>query len=167
LPEEIPFTSVVSEGAGGSIATPVSGTIHAGDSIAFKAIPARNYAFVNWKCNGEVISEEAEFVYTMKELKGEASAVFLATFRPADVSWTTSVEPSEATSAGVIAFPPSGVSSANASAQMLAVEADGYVFDHWERNGESIGTNKMLTVIVAPLAEGEDEAVYKAVFEAE
>ena len=31
LPEEVPFTAVVSESSGGSIATPVSGTVHAGD----------------------------------------------------------------------------------------------------------------------------------------
>lgn len=167
LPEEIPFTSVVSENAGGSIATPLSGTVHAGDMLSFKAIPAKNYEFVNWKCNGEVISEDAEFVYTMKELKGEASAIFMATFALADVNWVTAVEPEQATAQGVIAFPMSGSTPANANAQFLAVEATGYTFNHWERNGESVGTNKLLSVTVTPLADNETEAVYKAVFTAE
>lgn len=164
MPAEFPFTSVVAEGAGGSIATPLSGTVHVGDQLAFKAIPARNYVFVNWKMNGAIISEEADFVYTMPSLNGEASAIFTATFRLADVAWTTAVSPSEASSAGVIAFPTSGTTSANGSAEFLAVEAEGYTFDHWERNGESLGTNKLLSTTVTPLAEGEDSAVYTAVF---
>ena len=57
MPGEVPFTAVVSEGSGGSIATPASGTVHVGDQLALKAIPARNYVFVNWKMNDQVISE--------------------------------------------------------------------------------------------------------------
>lgn len=164
VPSEFPFTSVVAEGSGGSIATPLSGTVHVGDQLSFKAIPADNYTFVNWKMNGTVISEEASFVYTMPELNDEASAVFTATFALSPVAWTTAVSPSEASSAGVIAFPTSGTTEANASAEFLAVEATGYTFDHWERNGESLGTNKLLSTTVTPLADGEDSAVYTAVF---
>lgn len=164
IPSEIPFTSVVSENAGGSIATPVSGVVHVGDKLAFKAIPARNYEFVSWKCNGELISNEAEFVYTMKELQGEASAVFTATFRLADVAWTSTVSPEGAGTAGALAFPVSGEVEANANLSLIAVEAEGYTFNHWERNGESIGTNKILSTTVTPLTEGEVSAVYTAVF---
>lgn len=164
FPAEVPFTSVVAEGAGGSIATPLSGTIHVGDTLSFKAIPARNYIFVNWKMNGTVVSEEAEFVYTMPELHGEASAVFTATFKLADVSWTSEVSPAEATGAGCVAFPASGTIQANGTLGLIAVEAEGYTFDHWERNGESIGTNKILSTEVTPLAENETECVYTAVF---
>ena len=38
LPPEIFFTSAVAENAGGSIATPASGKVHEGDSLAFKAV---------------------------------------------------------------------------------------------------------------------------------
>ena len=165
VPSEVPFTAVVAEGAGGSIATPVSGTIHVGDVIAFKAIPARNYKFVSWKRNGVVISEEADFVYTMTELlEGDTSAVFTATFALADVAWTSEVSPAEATSAGAVAFPASGTIEANGTLGLIAVEAEGYTFDHWERNGVSVGTNKILSATVTPLAENETECVYTAVF---
>lgn len=164
FPSEFPFTSVVAEGGGGSIATPLSGTVHVGDKLAFKAIPARNYTFVNWKMNGTVISEEADFVLTMPELRGDASAVFTATFKLADVAWTTEVSPAEASGAGCVAFPPSGVTEANEALGIIAVAETGYVFDHWERNGVSLGTNKILDVNVAPLADTETSAVYKAVF---
>lgn len=164
LPEEVPFTAVVNEEAGGSIATPVSGTVHAGDQLAFKAIPARNYIFVEWRMNGKAISTEAEFVYTFPSLAGEASAVFTAVFAPSPLAWTTEVEPASATSAGVMTFPPSGVSPANGKVSAVAIEATGFTFDHWERNGVSVGDNKVLDVDVVPLAEGEASAVYKAVF---
>jgi hypothetical protein len=166
LPEEVPFTAVVAEGSGGSIATPVSGKIHAGDQIALKAIPARNYEFVNWKMNDKVISEEASLLYTMPELDGEASAVFKATFKLAPVAWESGVSPEGAGTAGCLAFPMSGTVEANGSLSLLAVEADGYAFDHWERNGESVGTNKILSATVTPLAEGEETAEYVAVFTA-
>lgn len=165
VPSEVPFTAVVAEGSGGSIATPVSGVIHVGDSIALKAIPARNYEFVNWKRNGVVISENSDFVYTMTELlAGDTSAVFTATFRLSDIHWTSAVEPEEATGAGCVSFPLSGKIEANGIVGLIAVEAEGFTFDHWERNGVSIGTNKILSATATPLAEGENACVYKAVF---
>lgn len=163
-PSEVPFSSVVNDSAGGSIATPLSGTVHVGDQISFKAIPARNYVFKNWKMNDVIVSENAEFIMTFPELHGEASAVFKATFELAPVEWTAEVDPDTATGAGVVVFPASGVSPANGSVGIIAVEAEGWVFDHWERNGVSLGTNKILSATAEPLAEGETSAVYKAVF---
>lgn len=164
LPEEVLFTAVVSENAGGSIATPASGKVHAGDQLALKAIPDRNYVFVNWKMNGVVISEEADFLYTFPELHGEASAVFKATFAKAPLSWTTAVSPAEATGDGAMAFPASGVTPADGTVSAIAVNGEHYVFDHWERNGENVGTNKILSAEAEEPAEGETSAVYTAVF---
>lgn len=167
-PSEILFSAVVAEGSGGSIATPSSGKIHVGDILNFKAIPARNYEFVSWKLNGDVISTEASMNFTMPELaSGIDTAVFTATFKLSAVSWTTAVEPAEASSAGCIAFPTSGTTEANAEAEFLAVTKDGFTFDHWEVNGESVSTNELLQAIVTPLAEGETARIYKAVFTAE
>lgn len=164
MPEEIPFTCAVAEGSGGSIATPLSGTVHAGDQLAFKAIPATGYQFVNWKMNGQIISDQASFVYTFPELNGEASAVFVATFRLAPVNYQAVVEPAEATSAGCLTFPPSGTVEANGTIGVIAVADGNYTFDHWEKDGETISTNKILSATVAPLSEGETSAIYKAVF---
>ena len=164
MPEEVPFTAVVNEGAGGSIATPVSGTVHAGDQLALKAIPARNYVFINWKMNGQVISESADMVYTFPELHGEASAVFTATFAKAPVSWTTAVNPPEATGDGAVTFPSAGVTPADGTVSAIAVNSEHYTFDHWERNGVSVGTNKILSAPADEPAEGESSVVYTAVF---
>lgn len=164
MPEEVPFTAVVNEEAGGSIATPVSGTVHAGDQLSFKAVPARNYVFVNWKMNDKVISESADFVYTFPELHGEASAVFKATFAKAPVEWATAVSPAEATGDGAVTFPASGVTPADGTVSAIAVNSEHYRFDHWERNGESVGTNKILSVTADEPAEGETSVIYTAVF---
>lgn len=164
MPEEVPFTAVVNEEAGGSIATPVSGTVHAGDQLSFKAVPAHNYVFVNWKMNDKVISESADFVYTFPELHGEASAVFKATFAKAPVEWATAVSPAEATGDGAVTFPASGVTPADGTVSAIAVNSEHYTFDHWERNGVSVGTNKILSATADEPAEGETSVIYTAVF---
>lgn len=165
---EILFSAVVAENGGGSIATPASGRIHVGDMVQLKAVPARNYEFVSWQLNGVKISEEAVVNLTMPELSaGVDTAVFTATFKLADVAWTTAVEPAEASAAGCIAFPASGSSKANAKEEFLAVAKGGFVFDHWEVNGKSVSTKELLQTEAAPLAEGEPARVYKAVFRAE
>ena len=167
VPAEILFSAVVAEGGGGSIATPSSGKIHVGDQLAFKAIPARNYVFVSWSLNGQIISREADMLYTMPELPtGMTSAVFTAEFALAPVNWTTAVTPPEATGDGAVAFPPSGVTPANGTVSAIAVDSANYTFDHWERNGESIGTNKILEAEATPLVEGESACIYTAVFTA-
>ena len=167
-PTEVLFNAVVAENGGGSIATPATGRIHVGDMVQMKAIPARNYEFVSWKLNGIEISREAVLNLTMPELpEGIDTAIFTATFRLVDISWTTEVEPAEASTAGCIAFPTSGVSEANAETEFLAVAKEGFEFDHWEVNGESLSTNELLQATVAPLTEGETARVYKAVFRTE
>lgn len=166
LPAEVLFTAVVAENGGqGSLATPASGRIHVGDSIELKAIPAEGYDFDHWERNGEEISREASFLYEMAPLsENEDTAVFSAFFVRSPVVWETAVSPHEATGAGCTTFPDSGVTEVSSSISAIAVEATGYVFDHWERNGETLGTNKILGIEVTPLTEGEHKAVYTAVF---
>ncbi len=162
---EIIFSAIVAENGGGSVATPASGKIHVGDEIQLKAIPVRNYEFVSWALNGVKISEEAVVNFIMPELSsGVDTAVFTATFKLADVAWTSEVSPESASTAGCVAFPLSGSAEANSELSLIAVEATGFTFDHWERNGESIGTNKILTSTVTPLAETETACKYTAVF---
>ena len=164
IPAEIPFTAVVNEEAGGSIATPASGTVHVGDQISLKAIPARNYVFVNWKMNDKVISESADLLYTFPELNGDASAVFKATFAKAPLNWTTAVSPAEATGDGAMTFPASGTTPAEGTVSAIAIDSDNYTFDHWERDGVNVGSNKELSAEATPLAEGEVSAVYTTIF---
>lgn len=163
----VPFTSIVTD-AGGSIASPASGTIHVGDTLAFLAIPDDNYAFVKWAKNGETISTEASFVYTMEALPDDDSSfIFEAVFELKDLAWVTAVSPEEATSAGCMTFPASGSTEIGSDASMIAITADGYTFDHWERDGESIGSTKQLDIAVEALGSDETACIYTAVFVAE
>lgn len=163
-PTSITFTAVTS-GGGGSVATPASGTIHTGDQITLSAIADRNYEFVEWQMDGAKISEYASFLFTMPEVEeGVESAVFTAVFRLADIEWTSVATPEGAGTAGCLAFPESGTIEANKTLDLIAVEAEGYTFDHWERNGESIGSNKILNVAVTPLATDEASCAYNAIF---
>lgn len=165
--QEILFSSVVATGGGGSIATPASGKVHAGDEIAFRAIADRGYRFVSWQVNGEVISNDAELAYTMPTFpSGVNTVVFTATFELAPVSWKTEVEPAQATGDGCLAFPSSGTSNANTVSEFLAVAKTGWTFSHWDVNGDTSVTSEILSTEVKPLAEGETERVYKAVFTA-
>ena len=165
LPALIPFTSVIEDGLGGNIATPSSGSIHVGDTVSFEAVPLPNYEFVSWSRNGKVISDSASFTYTMTPLEeGEESAVFTAKFKLSPLSWTSAVSPSGATGAGCVAFPSSGSGEAGSEVQLIAVEEGGFTFTHWERNGENIGTNKILTAELTPPVSGETGIVYTAVF---
>lgn len=166
-PEEIMFSSVVAEGGLGSIATPTQGVLHVGDKISLKAVPAKNYAFLDWKMNGEIVGTDADILYTIPELgEGINTIVFTATFGLSDINWKSEVSPSEASGAGCVAFPLSGTVKANGSLSLIAVAEQGYTFDHWERNGQNIGTNKILNTEVEPLSENETSCVYKAVFTA-
>ena len=99
-------------------------------------------------------------------LDGDASAVFKATFEPAPVEWTTAVSPAEATGDGAVTFPASGVTPAEGTVSAIAVDSEHYTFDHWERNGVSVGTNKELSAPADEPAEGETSVVYTAVFTA-
>lgn len=166
-PQEIIFTTSVEGSAGGSIATPAQGRIHAGDMIQLKAVPDRNYRFVSWSLNGKVISNSATVNFTMPELEeGFDTAVFTASFELAPVQWSTEVSPHEAAVAGCLAFPPSGISEANTEADLIAVVKGNFAFDHWERNGIEIAVSEIVHPVVSPLAEGETECIYKAVFRA-
>lgn len=163
---EVLFSAIVENG-GGSIATPAQGKIHTGDMIALKAIPDRNYTFVEWKLNGFTISKEPALDFVMPELKGGLdTAVFTATFKMSDIAWSSEALPVEATTNGCLAFPLQGVAEANENISLIAVEGTGYTFDHWERNGENLGTNKILNVQVTPLAENETACKFTAIFTA-
>ena len=164
-PTEVLFTAVCSEGGNLSLATPSNGKIHVGDQIQLKAIPDRNYQFVNWERNGTEISKEADFLYTMSELaEGEDTAVLTANFEEADVNWTTSVTPGEATGTGCVAFPPSGKIKPGETLVMLAVDNAQYTFSKWTRNGVEVSTAKQANIKVTPLAKGEEKCVYVAEF---
>lgn len=166
LPAEVVFTATTSDPESGCVATPSTGKVHIGDYVSLQAVAERGYTFVDWKLNGKTISTNPslQFTFTEADLNGATTAVFVANFALTPVTWVTEVAPSAGTGEGLVAFPARGTTQVGATAEMIAVEAEGYTFDHWECNGENIGTNKILSITMTSLAETESERIYKAVF---
>lgn len=169
LPAEVIFTATVNDPESGCVATPSTGKVHIGDYVSLQAVASRGYTFVDWKLNGKTISinPSLQFTFTEAELDGATSAVFTANFALTPVNWATQVAPDSGTGEGLVAFPSSGTTQVGATAEMIAVETEGYTFSHWECNGESVGTNKILSITMTSLAENESERIYKAVFNAD
>lgn len=164
-PTEITFKTIVKDTSTGSIATPAQGTLHVGDKITLQAVAKRNFTFVKWEMNGVTIGLEDTILFTIPELEeGLTDIVFTAVFELSPIDWTTEVEPQEASGAGCLAFPAQGTTEANGTLSLLAVQDGEYTFDHWERNGKEVSTNKLLSTEVVPLEENEATCIYKAVF---
>lgn len=164
--EEILFTAVVA-GGGGSIATPSQGKIHDGDQIALKAIPSKGYVFVSWSLNDVVISTEESLLYTMPKIEKGIDAVFTATFKDAPVKWVTQASPKEAASTTIV-FPEGGTGNVGDDVSAIAISGSTYKFSHWERGGETLGTNQILSAGLTPVSPEEElsggEVVFTAVF---
>jgi len=147
--------------AGTGTASPATAQVHEGDRITLTAFPAAGHVFDGWKLNGEVVSNESEWLFTVPELlPGEDTLVVTAAFSLADISWTTEVSPAGAVSAGCVAFPSSGTVSAGGDISCIASDGDGWSFDHWETGGQTLSGERILET-EAPLA---GTPVYTAVF---
>lgn len=83
----------------------------------------------------------------------------------APVAWTTEVSPSAALSAGCFVFPSSGEAEDGSSISIAASPSPAYTFDHWELDGASIGTDRLVTTTVSAPSSGE-AVKYVAVFTA-
>lgn len=143
------------------IVSPKTGSVHVGDTVHFASTPTRLHELVEWQRNGQFYSKEKEFDHTFID-----NATFQAIFRLKDVSWKTKVEPEEAKEANCLAFPPEGISKANAPLKLLAETVDGWNFKEWRRNGVKIDGGRIIDIEnVTPLAECEDECIFTAVFE--
>lgn len=166
MPAEVTFSSVVSGGSEGNIATPGTGTCHVGDTISLRAVPAKGNTFVCWKVNGVVLSNSASVIYEIPELEnGITTLSFVAEFALSPVEWSAEVSDPEATTAGCLVFPASGTTLVGSKVELIAVAKGDYTFSHWLKNGVDTGlTNEILDYTMVSLGENENECVFTAVF---
>lgn len=161
LPKEVLFTAVVAGEAGGSIATPASGSVHVGDTLTLQAVPDKGWLFHSWKRNGHFLSHDAVLLYEMKPLaEGEDTCVFTATFRQEPRKCVTSVSPAQATGDGCMAFPSALSVLPGEEVSAVAVTQGAWKFLRWERDGEKVGTN----IVLSAEATQDLEQEYVAVF---
>ena len=116
-------------------------TLAEGASVTFTAEPDTGYEVEQWSVNGTPVSGETDNTYTYTA--GSAGAVITVAFRPVEyiVSWTA--EHGTVTADGY----SGSAASIRGGTQVTFTAAphNGYVFDHWTIDGETL-TNETATL---------------------
>lgn len=116
-------------------------TLAEGASVTFTAEPDTGYEVEQWSVNGTPVSGETDSTYTYTA--GSAGAVITVAFRPVEytVSWTAEH--------GTVTADEYSGSAANirggTQVTFTAAPHNGYVFDHWTIDGETL-TNETATL---------------------
>ncbi len=106
------------------------GAYAVGTTCTLTATPAEGYAFMNWTENGEVVSTEVTYSFTVT---GERELV--ANFALQSYTISTSTNPSEGGS-----VTGSGTYGYGSACTVTATASEGYTFQRWTENGEVVST---------------------------
>ena len=121
---------------GGSVTG--GGTFTYGQSCTVTATANTGYTFSNWTENGNVISSNADYTFTV-----EGNRNLVANFTAITYTITVSANPSNSgtTSGG-------GTYTHGQSCTVIATSADGYTFMNWTENGSVVSTDANYSFIV-------------------
>ena len=114
------------------------GTYTYGQSCTLTATPATGYTFLRWTKNGQQVSTNATYTFTVTE-----SAAYVAQFQQQTYTVALSANPSNGgtvSGGGTYAYGQSCTASATAS--------NGYTFTNWTENGNVVSTNASYTFTV-------------------
>ena len=111
------------------------GSYNYGQSCTLTATPAANYTFVNWTKQGQVVSTNASYTFTVTE-----SATYLANFQLDSFTITANANP---TDAGIITG--GGTYDYGQSCTLSATANEGFNFVNWTENGEVVSTDAEYT----------------------
>ncbi len=121
---------------GGTVAG--GGTFVYGQNCTLTATPASSYTFVNWTKNGQQVSTEASFTFTVTE-----SGTYVAHFQQQTHTIHVSANPSMGgTVSGAGSYPE------GASCTVAATPNQRYVFVNWTENGNVVSTEASYTFVV-------------------
>ena len=114
------------------------GTFTYGQSCTVTAAANTGYTFTNWTENGNVISSNADYTFTV-----EGNRNLVANFTAITYTITVSANPSNSgtTSGG-------GTYTHGQSCTVIATSADGYTFMNWTENGSVVSTDANYSFIV-------------------
>ncbi len=115
-----------------------AGSYAEGSSVTLTATANTGYTFLNWTQNGEVVSTNAAYTFTVT-----GDAAYVANFSANSYTITASTNPTDAgsvTGAGTFAYGSSVTLTATANA--------GYTFSNWTKNGTVVSTNPTYTFTV-------------------
>jgi len=121
---------------GGSIEG--TGIYEQGTEITLTATPAEGYTFVNWTEDGEVVSTDAEYTFTV-----EGNRTLVANFGLNTHEVSVIVSPEEG---GTVTG--AGVYEHGAECTLTATANTGYTFINWTEDGEVVSTDAEYTFTV-------------------
>lgn len=114
------------------------GTFNFGQSCTLIATPAANYNFVNWTKNGQQVSTNATYTFTVTE-----SAAYVAHFELQSFNITVSANPTEG---GTVTG--DGTYTYGQTCTVSVTTNEGYDFVNWTENGNVVSTNADYSFIV-------------------
>ena len=118
------------------------GAFHYGDNCTVSAAPASGYTFQRWTENGQQVSTNASYSFTVT-----GSRTLVAQFQAQSYTITASADP---TTGGTVSG--GGTFTYGQSCTLTATPASGYDFINWTKNGQQVSTNATYTFNVTESA---------------
>ena len=115
-----------------------SGTYTYGQSCTVSATPSTGYTFVNWRENGNHVTSQAEYTFTVTDDRN-----LEAYFSAQSFTITVSAEP---TNGGVVTG--DGTYSFGQSCTIMAIANEGFEFVNWTKDGFPVSTQASYTFSV-------------------
>ena len=140
IPQEYTITVSANPTNGGTVTG--GGTYQEGQSCTVSATPAANYSFTNWTENGNVVSTNASYTFTVNDTR-----TLVANFTAQTYTITATANP---TNGGTVAG--GGTFNYGQSCTLTATPATGYNFVRWTKNGLQVSTNANYTFNVTESA---------------
>ena len=129
----VPYTVALSSNPTAGGTTSGGGTFNSGSSVTITATANTGYTFANWTENGNVISVNASYTFTLS-----SNRTLVANFSAVPVQYTVSLSSNPAaggtTSGG-------GTFNSGASVTVIATPNTGYTFTNWTENGNNVSAN--------------------------
>ncbi|MDO5315767.1 MAG: C25 family cysteine peptidase [bacterium] len=139
-PQNYNITVSANPSNGGSVAG--GGTYQQGQSCTVTATANTGYAFANWTENGNVVSSQANYTFTVN-----GNRTLVANFTPQQYTITATADPvngGNVTGGGTFNY--------GNSCTLSATPATGYTFVNWTKNGSQVSTNATYTFTVTESA---------------
>jgi hypothetical protein len=115
------------------------GNYNPGDNVTINAQSHAGYSFVNWTENGNIVSSNPQFSFTIAE-----NREFIAHFNINTYEVTATSDPVEGGSVS-----GTGVFNHGQTANLQATAAEGYNFVNWTENGNTVSQNPFYTFTVS------------------
>ena len=136
LPQNYTISVSADPVAGGTVTG--GGTYQSGQSCTLTATPATGYDFVTWTKNGQQVSTNASYTFTVTE-----SAAYVAHFQLQSFTISLSANPANA---GTVTG--DGTYEYGASCTVVATPIQRYTFINWTENGVEVSTEQSYTFTV-------------------